>query len=244
MDTMELYDRGSSSRTASQKDPELELERSPSPQPIHSWQHRLEHRLSTNPRLYRIYEYIRGPRPKVELGGEHSVTAHVQSAALTFAIDPSPFLDIDVTIRGKRIRLPIESTFIRYTRPLTNPWLLIPFCAAYIIGLAFLSRAQSFLSPPDSFIGCTDTFWLSNNNCGLNGEGCLSSDTNFTDAVYNYRCPAQCTSVILQNPRTVGDEQTAFVPLLVGGGDDNATYRGDSFICSAAVHACVLPSTI
>ncbi|KAG6841943.1 hypothetical protein C0991_005123 [Blastosporella zonata] len=37
-----------------------------------------------------------------------------------------------------------------------------------------------------------------------------------------------------KNPRTVGDEQAAFVPLIVGGGDEHNTYRGDTFICAAA----------
>jgi hypothetical protein len=37
----------------------------------------------------------------------------------------------------------------------------------------------------------------------------------------------------------VGDEQVAYETLIVGGGDPNMTYRGDSFICSAAVQAFV-----
>lgn len=61
-----------------------------------------------------------------------------------------------------------------------------------------------------------------------------------TDA-FDFRCPAQCDNVILQNPRTVGDEQIAFKPLIVGGGDSNGTYRGDSFICAAAIQAYVGP---
>jgi hypothetical protein len=28
-----------------------------------------------------------------------------------------------------------------------------------------------------------------------------------------------------------------FVPLIVGGGDTNFTYRGDSFLCAAAIQA-------
>ena len=30
-----------------------------------------------------------------------------------------------------------------------------------------------------------------------------------------------------------------YVPLVVGGGDEQKTYRSDSFICAAAVHAYV-----
>ncbi|KAF9010360.1 hypothetical protein BDZ89DRAFT_996314 [Hymenopellis radicata] len=177
------------------------------------WAARLEQKLTGHPRIYKALIYFRGPRPKVDLP------------------DPQPFLDIDITIKGRRIYAPIESTLIHHTRRLTASWLFIVLVAGYIIGLAFFSRAESFQTPSDAFIGCTSTFWLANSGCGLNGESC----TPFTATTYDFRCPAGCTGVILQNPRTVGNEQTAFVPLVVGGGDADATYRGDSFICAAAI---------
>ena len=34
-------------------------------------------------------------------------------------------------------------------------------------------------------------------------------------------------------------EQVDFVPLIVGGGDTDGTYRGDSFVCAAALQAYV-----
>jgi LCCL domain len=105
--------------------------------------------------------------------------------------------------------------------------------AAYIISFAFFSRAQSFITPAQSFIGCTSTYWLANNGCGQDGQDC----DPFDNSSFDFRCPAQCENVILQNPRTVGNEQIAFKPLLVGGGDDNGTYRGDTFICAAAIQA-------
>ena len=129
--------------------------------------------------------------------------------------------------------LPVESSLIRLTRPLTNPWLFLVLVAAYIIGFAFFSRAQSFLIPASSSIGCTAVYWAANNGCGLDGELCGP----FTNSTFDFRCPAQCNSVILQNPRTVGNEQVVFEPLIVGGGDANRTYRGDSFICAAATQA-------
>jgi hypothetical protein len=47
------------------------------------------------------------------------------------------------------------------------------------------------------------------------------------------------------NPYTLGDEQINYRPLVVGGASDTAgggdlAYRGDSFICGAAIHAGVL----
>jgi hypothetical protein len=44
----------------------------------------------------------------------------------------------------------------------------------------------------------------------------------------------------LANIRAVGAEEVAYVPLIVGGGDVNKTYRGDTWICPAAVHAGII----
>ncbi|KAF8898891.1 hypothetical protein BD779DRAFT_1486077 [Infundibulicybe gibba] len=167
------------------------------------------------PRIRRLLLYIRGPRPKISLS------------------DPVPLLDIDTTIRGRHIHLPIESTFLRYTRPLTRPWLFVVLVAAYIVSFTFFSRAQSFLTPASSFIGCSATYWPSLDSCGLDGILCRP----FDNETFDFRCPAQCDNLILQNPRTVGNEQVVFKPLIVGGGDPDHTYRGDSFICGAALQA-------
>lgn len=150
--------------------------------------------------------------------------------------DPVPLLDRDVELKNKTITLRVESQFMRISRRLTSPWLFLFLAVAYIIGLSFFSRANSFMTPSDSWIGCTSTFWLANDGCGLDGASCAP----FDDSTVDFRCPAQCASVVLQNPRTVGNEQTEWVPLIVGGGDDNWTYRGDTFICAAALQASVL----
>jgi hypothetical protein len=47
------------------------------------------------------------------------------------------------------------------------------------------------------------------------------------------------------NPRAIGNQSIVYRPLVVGGTQDNATddtlvYRGDSFICGAAIHAGIL----
>ncbi|EGO05176.1 hypothetical protein SERLA73DRAFT_43532 [Serpula lacrymans var. lacrymans S7.3] len=147
--------------------------------------------------------------------------------------DPTPILGRDYVFRGRRIRISLEPALIRMTRPLTSPWLFVVLVVAYIIGFAFLTRAQWFLTPASSFVGCTSVYWVENAGCGLDGQSCAP----FTNTSFDFRCPAQCSSVVLQNPRAVGNLEVDFVPLLVGGGDANQTYRGDSFICAAAVQA-------
>ena len=118
-------------------------------------------------------------------------------------VDPSPFLNLNLYLGRKHYSIALEPSLIRLTSPLTNPWLFVILAAGYIIGFAFFARAQSFLTPSDSFIGCTATYWTALDSCGLNGENCMP----FSNATFDFRCPAQCSSVVLQNPRTVGDEQ-------------------------------------
>ncbi|KAI0068316.1 hypothetical protein BV25DRAFT_1818708 [Artomyces pyxidatus] len=179
---------------------------------------------STYPGFYknafRFASYVKGPSPKVDLP------------------EPSPWL-LRFPFRGQVHGHLVESQFIRLTRPLTAPWLLLLLGAAYIVGLAFFSRTQSFLVPAESFITCTSTYWAANDGCGLDGQQCGP----FENSTFDFRCPAQCASVDLQNPRTVGNEQVDFRPLIVGGGDDNFTYRGDSFICAAALQAGLISNS-
>ncbi|KZW02660.1 hypothetical protein EXIGLDRAFT_816420 [Exidia glandulosa HHB12029] len=134
---------------------------------------------------------------------------------------------------------PIESNWKRWTRRLTSRYILVAFVIAYIIGLSFLVRTNSFLTPPESVISCGAVYWTNEDNCGVNGTLCEP----FTDTSFDFRCPANCKSLVLANARPVGTEEVAFVPLVVGGGDDKGTYRGDSFICSAAIHAGIVSNS-
>ncbi|KAG7099055.1 hypothetical protein E1B28_000930 [Marasmius oreades] len=187
------------------------------PQPRRPWHRRLGEKLASRyPRANRFLVYLRGPRPKVDLP------------------DPKPLLNINLHLRHFKIVLPLESLVSKATRPLTSLWLFALLAAGYIIGFAFFARAQSFLTPSSAFIDCTSTYWLNKNGCGLDGQQCLQGSTSGT---FDFRCPAQCAGLILQNPRTIGNEQMAYVPLIVGGGDPEGTYRGDTFICAAAVQA-------
>ena len=145
--------------------------------------------------------------------------------------DPDPLLNIDVRVAGKHVVVPIESQIIKTTRLFTSPALFIVLVAAYIIAFAFLTRSQ-FLTREGAYIDCLYTYWLANNQCGLNGQDCP-----YDSPTFEFRCPARCDGANLQNPRTVGNQATSFVPLIVGGGDSNQTFRGDSFVCPAAIQA-------
>ena len=64
----------------------------------------------------------------------------------------------------------------------------------------------------------------------------------FHNVSYAFRCPANCGSVQVLEPYTIGDQVIDYQSLVIGGHVDNRTafkylYRGDSFICGAAIHA-------
>lgn len=176
-----------------------------------SWHTRIASR-SPRPLLQAI-RWVRGPPHKVDLK------------------EPTSWLQLKL---GDGRIISLETILIRITRKFTSPYLLAALIAAYIIALAFLARAQWYQTPPESFVDCTGTYWAANNGCGLDGTLCTPS--NFSQT-FDFRCPAGCPSVILANNRAVGATEVAYVPLVVGGGDADHTYRGDSWICVAAVQA-------
>ncbi|MBW0476169.1 hypothetical protein O181_015884 [Austropuccinia psidii MF-1] len=78
--------------------------------------------------------------------------------------------------------------------------------------------------------------------CGLNGLNCLP--WNKENTTLTFRCPSRCgTQTGLLNPRVIGDQVINYRPLVIGGGENSTKiYRGDSFICQAAIHAGVTSS--
>lgn len=99
------------------------------------------------------------------------------------------------------------------------------------------SEVQGWGKPGD--IGCGNTYWVPGNSCGLDGNDCRP----FNGSGFAFRCPASCTSYQVLNPRAVGTTEVIYQTLVVGGPSQNssrAIYRGDSFICSAAIHAGVI----
>ena len=82
---------------------------------------------------------------------------------------------------------------LRLTRPFTVRWLFVVLVAVYIVAFAFFARAQWFLTPSSSFADCTSVFWAENAGCGPNDELCAP----FANLSLEFRCPAQCGSVVL-----------------------------------------------
>ncbi|KAL2128980.1 hypothetical protein VTI74DRAFT_8388 [Chaetomium olivicolor] len=119
------------------------------------------------------------------------------------------------------------------------------YFAVWLIAFALVMREGRSASEIPQWgipaqIGCGYTYWSSGNGCGLDGVDCRP----FTDGGYPFRCPANCASYQVLNPRAVGDQEIIYRPLVIGGppakGDGPAVYRGDSYICGSAIHAGVI----
>jgi len=79
-------------------------------------------------------------------------------------------------------------------------------------------------------------------DCGINGELCLP----FEGQSFAFRCPSGCALAFLLEPYNVGEQEYNYRPLVIGGKPsslDSSTsrlYRGDSSICTSALHAGVI----
>lgn len=78
------------------------------------------------------------------------------------------------------------------------------------------------------------------NKCGLNGDLCRPFDSS----AYAFRCPASCSRAMIYDDYAIGNQTENYRTLVIGGPPEasqgsieKAIYRGDSFICGAAVHA-------
>ena len=76
-----------------------------------------------------------------------------------------------------------------------------------------------------------------NQGSGLHGEKCGP----FTGHSFAFTCPSGCASVHVLEPHTMGNLEVNYHTMVIGGpraGDsDVAIYRGDTWICQAAIHA-------
>lgn len=119
-------------------------------------------------------------------------------------------------------------------------WLLFLYFSIWIITFVLVKREGSLATEIEGWgtpqdIGCGTTYWGSDNACGIDGNDCRP----FNGSGFPFRCSGNCESYHILNPRAVGDQEVNYRSLVVGGPseDEEAVYRGDSFICAAAIHA-------
>ncbi|KLU90012.1 LCCL domain-containing protein, partial [Magnaporthiopsis poae ATCC 64411] len=113
---------------------------------------------------------------------------------------------------------------------------------AFTLVLRYGQRAtdvQGYGAPTN--IGCGATWWSPDGGCGLDGNYCRP----FNNSGFAFRCPANCASYRVLNPRAVGDQEVIYQSVVIGGPRDDGQvhYRGDSYICGSALHAGVVSNT-
>jgi hypothetical protein len=126
--------------------------------------------------------------------------------------------------------------------------LVFYFCWILTFGLVFrrgtvASHVADYGQPAE--IGCGNTFWSPGNSCGLDGINCRP----FQNSSFAFRCPGDCKKRMVLNPRAVGAQEIVYRPLVIGGPPEDdysgtPVYRGDSFICGAAIHAGVIDNAV
>jgi len=122
--------------------------------------------------------------------------------------------------------------------------LLVALYFIWILTFSLVMRESTFATEVEGWgapgnIGCLNTYWVSGNSCGMNGNDCRP----FNGSGFAFRCPADCASTTLLNPRAVGATEVNYQPLVIGGpseDDEQPIYRSDSFICAAAIHAGII----
>ena len=119
-------------------------------------------------------------------------------------------------------------------------WLLFLYFSIWIITFVLVKREGSLATEIEGWgtpqdIGCGTTYWGPDNACGIDGNDCRP----FNGSGFPFRCSGNCESYHILNPRAVGDQEVNYRSLVIGGPSDDqeAIYRGDSFICAAAIHA-------
>ncbi|KAF9768474.1 hypothetical protein IL306_014231 [Fusarium sp. DS 682] len=124
-------------------------------------------------------------------------------------------------------------------------WLVFCYLSIWIITFALVKRQDTLASEIEGWgtpqtIGCGITYWGAGNMCGLDGSDCRP----FNGSGFPFRCRANCESYHVLNPRAVGDQEVIYAPMVIGGPGTNGSaepvYRGDSFVCAAAIHAGVI----
>lgn len=134
---------------------------------------------------------------------------------------PTTSTRLSFTVATHSSSLHLDPLFTRMTRSLRLKRVLIPFLLLWATANVLLIRQQYYRSTPP-IISCDAPVWddWPPDVCGLNVTECADELVGGT-----YRCMGGCRDASLGNPRWIGGEEIDGVPLIIGGGDGNHTYR-------------------
>ncbi|GAB1317605.1 LCCL domain-containing protein [Madurella fahalii] len=175
------------------------------------------------------------PKPKESWGRQHTP----RCLSFLYGPDPPKIHTIKPILPSVQ-EVPVRWFEKAFPRPWQRVVLLVLFLVSWAVSLAVplvLSKGKATDASGTIIrhIDCVDTLWRRNNECGVDGIDCRP----FSNSSFAFRCPADCASVRVLNPHHVGPQDVNFRPLVIGGGSQGI-YRGDSFLCGAAIHAGVV----
>ncbi|OXG12552.1 vacuolar protein [Cryptococcus neoformans Ze90-1] len=189
------------------------------------------------------------PRSLVELYGRASdVVQHILGPEQPLSEAEEPILprsSSSLSVASTQQSTPSYRSSINHTLLRNSfPKALHPFLCVWVVVFIWLICQQYYFTPTQDLIPCTASPWddWPPDNCGINGERCAEDLTSLADR--RFRCMSGCKDTRLGNERWIGNERVNGVPLLIGGGDMNHTYRADSWICAAAIHSNLISSSL
>ncbi|KAM0435153.1 hypothetical protein ACHAPT_003243 [Fusarium lateritium] len=124
-------------------------------------------------------------------------------------------------------------------------WLVFFYLSIWVVTFVLVKRQDTIASEIEGWgtpqtIGCGVTYWGAGNLCGVDGNDCRP----FNGSGFPFKCTANCEAYHVLNPRAVGDQEVIYRSMVVGGpstnGSEEAIYRGDSYVCGAAIHAGII----
>ncbi|OCK79241.1 hypothetical protein K432DRAFT_330535 [Lepidopterella palustris CBS 459.81] len=153
---------------------------------------------------------------------------------------PRPYIIVPFGASIQLVPMKILHTWLPRRRD--RLWLLLTFYAFWLllfIWIIHTGNSDRVDSPQR--LSCISRLWPSSGDCGLNGDECRP----FENQSFDFRCPAYCRDVKVLNAYAIGAEEINYRSLVIGGptepGDKFMNiYRGDSFICGAAIHAGII----
>lgn len=125
-------------------------------------------------------------------------------------------------------------------------WVIFFYLSIWVIAFVLVKRQSAHVSEIAGWgepqtVGCGESYWSRDNGCGLDGNDCRP----FNGSGFVFRCPARCENMHVLEPRPVGGQEVNYRAFVIGGEppDDSGSttaYRGDSYLCGAAIHAGIV----
>ncbi|WWC72776.1 uncharacterized protein I206_106740 [Kwoniella pini CBS 10737] len=156
---------------------------------------------------------------------------------------PSTSITLSTTIGEKSYNYRPDK-FFRNTSNNISPYAIYVFLVLWAGLFVILVRQQYYLPNTPQIIDCNAAPWddWPPDVCGIGGGTCEHDLTGINGN--SFRCLGGCANSKLGNSRYIGSEKIDGKPVIIGGGDEEKTYRADSWLCPSAIHSNKISPTL